>query len=432
MKCVLAFVFLGLFIQVTCAQPIPQHCNPSSIIWGCSTDEGLYWANLATGDQHHVKDIRLFIDLAWGSNGKLYGCGGDIWEIDPATGDTSVRRTLPEDYLAGNAMTSDAAGNLYLVAHKIRGQPKAHIIKLNLADWKVCLIIDLVAAGLASEGDLTFLNGNLYLTCNGGDIAKINVATGEFERRTIINNPSSINGFYGLTITGDGYFYVSDKDKIYRIDPVTMIADPTPVFTFTFPGIYLLGIACYTETCHAPQCATKLAIQPSKAPPYCTNEAIELLASASTACNAGRGEFTWTTPSGDIITGNKVTARDAGMYYIRYRLPSDTCSSTDSFLLQQEPCEVSIFFPTAFTPNNDGLNDVFKPEARGNSGRISQYEFCIYNRWGELIFKTPNITEGWNGTIGGVKQATNTFIWSCRYKIGNGEKSEKGTFVLIR
>lgn len=54
-----------------------------------------------------------------------------------------------------------------------------------------------------------------------------------------------------------------------------------------------------------------------------------------------------------------------------------------------------IFIPNAFTPNNDGKNDVFK--VRGKY--INNVEMSIYNRWGELLFYSPNATEGWDGTF---------------------------------
>ncbi|MBL7906514.1 MAG: gliding motility-associated C-terminal domain-containing protein [Bacteroidales bacterium] len=48
-----------------------------------------------------------------------------------------------------------------------------------------------------------------------------------------------------------------------------------------------------------------------------------------------------------------------------------------------------------FTPNNDGLNDVFRPVGTGIL--IRQFSMVIYNRWGQLIFETTNPAEGWDG-----------------------------------
>jgi gliding motility-associated-like protein len=67
-----------------------------------------------------------------------------------------------------------------------------------------------------------------------------------------------------------------------------------------------------------------------------------------------------------------------------------------------------VFVPTAFTPNGDGLNDDVHPIAVGIK-RINF--FSIYNRWGQLLFKTSINGHGWDGKISGVPQGSNVFVW---------------------
>lgn len=86
--------------------------------------------------------------------------------------------------------------------------------------------------------------------------------------------------------------------------------------------------------------------------------------------------------------------------------------------------------PTAFTPNNDGKNDIIKPILLG---KVRQYLFKIYNRWGQLIFQTTDLSNGWNGTFKGLNQDGNVFIWMCTYQFENElTQNKKGTFILIR
>jgi gliding motility-associated-like protein len=67
-----------------------------------------------------------------------------------------------------------------------------------------------------------------------------------------------------------------------------------------------------------------------------------------------------------------------------------------------------IYVPSAFTPNGDGKNDMLKP--LGNA--INQLDFFrVYNRYGELIFETHNLSKGWDGTYKGKKQNTNNYMW---------------------
>lgn len=67
-----------------------------------------------------------------------------------------------------------------------------------------------------------------------------------------------------------------------------------------------------------------------------------------------------------------------------------------------------VFVPTAFTPDNDGKNDIFRPIAVGIT-RIAY--FRVYNRWGQLVFATTTNGAGWDGRIGGKQQGSGTFVW---------------------
>ena len=79
----------------------------------------------------------------------------------------------------------------------------------------------------------------------------------------------------------------------------------------------------------------------------------------------------------------------------------------------------SIYIPTAFTPNNDNLNDVFKPIASGYSW--NDYEFYIYNRWGQMIFMTRNIDEGWDGNHKGEPCPSDVYTCIVLLKDFNGK-----------
>jgi gliding motility-associated-like protein len=89
-----------------------------------------------------------------------------------------------------------------------------------------------------------------------------------------------------------------------------------------------------------------------------------------------------------------------------------------------------IYVPTAFTPNGDGKNDVFKPFPVG----ISKYNyFRVFNRWGQVIYSTVNFNQGWDGTIGGKMQPTGTYVWMVEGITKENKKiTKRGTVVLIR
>ena len=108
------------------------------------------------------------------------------------------------------------------------------------------------------------------------------------------------------------------------------------------------------------------------------------------------------------------------------------CSSQPLPLIVQPDISAtgSYFMANAFTPNGDGLNDVFKPML---FGVIKQYRFAVYNRWGKEVFQTNEPLKGWDGRVAGVLQPNTAFVWTCTYQLEGGElKTERGTVVLIQ
>ncbi|MBK5271738.1 MAG: gliding motility-associated C-terminal domain-containing protein, partial [Bacteroidia bacterium] len=106
-----------------------------------------------------------------------------------------------------------------------------------------------------------------------------------------------------------------------------------------------------------------------------------------------------------------------------------------------EGCEISEDFtvvvlndalvqvPTAFSPNGDGLNDYFGP-----LGKVpDRYTMQIFNRNGEIVFKSSSIENRWNGSYKGSIQQSSVLIYLINYKdIQNITHQQKGTFLLIR
>jgi gliding motility-associated-like protein len=86
--------------------------------------------------------------------------------------------------------------------------------------------------------------------------------------------------------------------------------------------------------------------------------------------------------------------------------------------------------PTAFTPNGDGNNDIFKPILIGM--KELRY-FRVYNRFGQLLYSTGDIGKGWDGKFGGRGQDPATYVWMAEGITYKGEvKFKKGYVVLIR
>ncbi|MBM3185170.1 MAG: gliding motility-associated C-terminal domain-containing protein, partial [Bacteroidetes bacterium] len=93
----------------------------------------------------------------------------------------------------------------------------------------------------------------------------------------------------------------------------------------------------------------------------------------------------------------------------------DGCSDTAYQVITVKDV-VIVYVPNTFTPNEDGMNDLFIPQLTAGYDRSRGYEFNIYNRWGEIIFKSTQVLEGWDGTYNGVSVQNGTYIWTIRFK----------------
>jgi len=89
-----------------------------------------------------------------------------------------------------------------------------------------------------------------------------------------------------------------------------------------------------------------------------------------------------------------------------------------------------IYVPTGFSPNNDGKNDKFTPFPVGMK---SYNYFRVFNRWGQLVFSTTKLNDGWDGRFGGTEQASGVYVWMIEgLTKDNRIISKKGTVMLIR
>jgi gliding motility-associated-like protein len=131
----------------------------------------------------------------------------------------------------------------------------------------------------------------------------------------------------------------------------------------------------------------------------------------------------------DNEAASAITVKKAGTYWLE-ATDFNNCAGRDTIYIVQKDCLEGFFIPNAFTPNNDGKNDFFKPLI---FGRLSAYQFTIFNRFGSVVFQTTDINKGWDGTVAGKIQNTGSFVWICSYQFDE-EKAvvKKGTVTLVK
>ena len=86
-----------------------------------------------------------------------------------------------------------------------------------------------------------------------------------------------------------------------------------------------------------------------------------------------------------------------------------------------------VFVPNSFSPNEDGLNDVFL----SNPYEIEGWNLSVFNRWGSQVFQSKSAMEGWDGKFNGKSVEMGSYYWTLIYKNESGRRSERQGFVNV-
>jgi len=108
-------------------------------------------------------------------------------------------------------------------------------------------------------------------------------------------------------------------------------------------------------------------------------------------------------------------------------------SSSDSINIIVDDCRTCVHLPDAFTPNGDGLNDVFQPII---GCTFTTYILKVFNRWGQEVFESSNPNDGWDGRFNGKPSDMGTYVWELDYAGSQNslalDQRLKGYVVLLR
>ena len=138
-------------------------------------------------------------------------------------------------------------------------------------------------------------------------------------------------------------------------------------------------------------------------------------------------DLLWSTAE----TSESILIDAEGSYWVQL---SNICgTATEEFHVEGKDCSCQIWVPNSFTPNNDGVNDRFEAEI---NCELFDFEFSIYNRWGELIFSTTDPEEGWNGGADSPYFVQDgIYQWVMQYRsaaVGAQDVRNVGTVTVIR
>jgi len=201
--------------------------------------------------------------------------------------------------------------------------------------------------------------------------------------------------------------------------------DTTSSITVIDAGSYtvheVLTDTCVTYTTHT------YAITNYSYPPivlsdtsFCVGDSITL--------NANYADAVWNTGA----AGPVIVVGTGGVYKVQ---ALDSCGvlQTDSVTITEKACSeryCTIEFPSAFTPNEDSKNDIFRAVSHGE---FDNYDLQIFNRFGQCVFMTNDVTKGWDGAYNNAKADVGTYYYLCTFTCPlKGKLQFKGDVTLIR
>lgn len=215
--------------------------------------------------------------------------------------------------------------------------------------------------------------------------------TGSNSSTYTLSDPVNGDQVYCIMTTTSG----CSSETVFYSDTITVQVNPVPVITITPPN-----------------------------PTIAAGASVQLNASITGAYSS----ILWTPGTGLNNTGilNPVASPPTTTTYKLSVVSANQCNAEASLTVKVTR---DIYIPNSFTPNSDGLNDLFRIPP-GTSFTLQQ--FHVYNTYGNLVFSTSDIGRGWDGSFKGSFCPNGTYTYIIKGYDAKGEILLKGTVLLIR
>lgn len=155
---------------------------------------------------------------------------------------------------------------------------------------------------------------------------------------------------------------------------------------------------------------------------YCIGDTLTLHFSGASKYNFSEPPYTITESSASFILKNSETK------YTVHATDDNNCYTQKSVVIFSEQC-CDIRIPNAFTPNGDGLNDIFTAISPGSP---KAFNLMIFNRYGNMVYQSLSVTNGWDGTQNGRPVDVGTYFYIIEVECGGQRNTFKGDLTVIR
>lgn len=145
--------------------------------------------------------------------------------------------------------------------------------------------------------------------------------------------------------------------------------------------------------------------------------------------NGGTLPYSYSVQNGPWQTDSVWNGLDAGAYHLRIKDKNNCETAADSSLIRYIR-ECAVFVPTAFSPNLDGRNDLFRAKVHD---AVTDFRLAVYSRWGELVFETRDPEGAWDGAWRGKNMPAQVLVWVLTYTDSRRQaRKQTGTVTLVR
>lgn len=263
----------------------------------------------------------------------------------------------------------------------------------------------------------------------------------------LYNNPVAALGNY--SVVGCDPMYVTFANSSTSASPLIYLwsfsdgsssTDANPTHVFTPPGVYTLSLTVSTNSLcigtSSIQSVSSITVNPSPVAGFTATPMITTIFDPDivfydlSSSDVVSWSYDFADGSGSSIENPFHTYTHYGNYQVIQTVNNSYgCPNSTTLLIKILP-EFRFWIPNCYTPgNNDGLNDVFKPVVIG----VEEYTFYIFNRWGELIYKTNDTEQGWNGTFKGKPSPNDVYVWKIDFRniVSRERESHIGHVTLL-
>ncbi|RYY61121.1 MAG: gliding motility-associated C-terminal domain-containing protein, partial [Chitinophagaceae bacterium] len=370
--------------------------------------------------------------------------------IDAVTGTIDIGGSTPGTYTVTYSFTNGTCPNTAMASITIHPLPVFNITN----PMPACLpnTVDLTAETLKSA-NMTGLVYSYYLDAAGTiPVANPNAVgvTGTYYVQAANPATGCISALVPVNVvvsTNPVITLAADATLVCRGDEVNLTAT-SPGNTITWPGLTASGPAAvihpqvtgtYTATAtNAAGCMSSATVTvnirdfnislTASANPVIPGASVSLSSSANDVYTVTG----WTPPSYFPGQANYNQTFNMGGEVETFSVigvSDDGCIDTAQVTINLEPGDKDFYIPNAFSPNNDGKNDVFKVYGTA----VKSVELRVFNQWGELLFESRDKNMGWNGQFKGVIQPVGVYPFGVKVTFyDNRVITRKGLINLVR